>query len=188
LKINAETEHQKSLYASDREKIEAELMENPLSTEQTFSYFGLLLGTFPPAAFFLRFLLDGRNFRTDDLWIIGVFAIVNLVSAIVGYFSGRFIGRIVRQIEKASWPKMILLLPLVGILWGSVTGGAGGAVIFIVGALFGGFLGAMVGSIALPLFAIFHRLLKRGDRIDRKHFLPLAFGITFIISAFALGA
>jgi hypothetical protein len=68
-----------------------------------------------------------------------------------------------------------------------VTGAAGGIFIFIIGALFGAILAAMVGSIAVPAFTIFHRLLKRGEMIERKHFLPLAFGITFIITAFILG-
>ncbi len=82
---------------------------------------------------------------------------------------------------------MILALPFVGILWGILSGGAGGAVILLFGAIFGAILGGIVGSFALPVFTILHRLLKKGDQIERKHFLPLAFGITFIISAFMLG-
>ena len=82
---------------------------------------------------------------------------------------------------------MVLALPFVGILWGVIAGGAGGAIIFIVGAFFGALLGASVGGFALPFFVIFHRLFKSGDKIDRKHFLPLAFGVSFIISAFFLG-
>lgn len=82
---------------------------------------------------------------------------------------------------------MLLALPFVGILWGILAGGAGGIIIFVVGAVFGAMLGAAVGSVALPVFAIFHRLLKTGEFIDRRQFLPLAFGITLIISAFILG-
>jgi hypothetical protein len=68
-----------------------------------------------------------------------------------------------------------------------MAGGAGGIIIFGVGAFFGAMVGSLVGSVALPFFSIFHRLLKRGDKIESKHFLPLAFGIAFIISAFFLG-
>jgi hypothetical protein len=186
LALNAETAREKSLYSSEREKTEAALMKNPLSTEQTFAYFGLLLGTFPPAALFIRFLLDTR-FRPEDAWILVVIAVVNLISAVVGYFSGKLIGKIVRESEKYSWTKMVLLLPFIGILWGILAGGAGGIIIFVIGAIFGAIFGAAVGSFALPVFTIFHRLMKKGDKIDRKHFLPLAFGITFIISAFVLG-
>jgi len=39
----------------------------------------------------------------------------------------------------------------------------------------------------LPALAIFHRSLKKGDQFDRKHFLPVGFGIIFIICAFILG-
>lgn len=163
-------------------------MKNPLSIEQAFGYFGILLGAFPPAALALRFIVEKRGiFGSEDFWFLGVFAIVNLVSAIVGYFSGKSIGRIVRKTETFSWLAMILLLPFVGILWGIMAGGAGGAVVLFIGSIVGGILGAAVGSVALPVFTIFHRLLKKDDQIDRKHFLPIAFGITFSISAFILG-
>ncbi len=78
-------------------------------------------------------------------------------------------------------------LPFVGILWGIMAGGAGGIISFVVGAFFGPLIGSLVGAAALPFFSIFHRLLKRGDKMENKHFLPLAFGIAFIISAFFLG-
>lgn len=162
-------------------------MKNPLSIEKAFSYFGVLLGAIPPAAFFIRLFSDTRSWRSDDAWILGVVAIIVMISSTVGFFSGKLIGKIVRESEKMSWTKMILLLPLIGILWGVLSGGAGGIIIFVIGAIFGAMLGALVGSFALTSFAIFHRLLKRGDQIERKHFLPLAFGITFIISAFMLG-
>jgi len=82
---------------------------------------------------------------------------------------------------------MILLSPFIGILWGIMAGGAGGVIIFLVGAIFGAFIGGMVGGAALPLFLIFHRLLRKGEFIEQKHFLPIAFGITFTICSFILG-
>lgn len=187
LTINAETAREKTLFASEKERIEADLMKNPVSVERSFAYFGLLLGTFPPAAFFIRLLSDTRSLRAEDAWILGVVAIVILISSIVGFFSGKLIGKIVREFEKTSWTKMLLILPFIGILWGILSGGAGGIIIFVVGAVFGAAVGAAVGSFALPLFTVFHRILKRGDQIERKHFLPLAFGVAFIVSAFMLG-
>jgi hypothetical protein len=163
-------------------------MKNPLSIEQSFAYLGLFLGIFPPTALWLRFILEKRGFfGNEDFWFLGIFAVVNLVSAIVGYFSGKSIGKIVRKTESLSWIKMLLLLPFVGILWGILTGGAGGAVFLIFGAIPGAIIGAMVGIVALPFFTIFHRLLKKGEQIDRKHFLPIASAITFSICAFVLG-
>ncbi len=187
LAINAETVREKSLYHSDREKTEAAMMKNPLSTVQAFSYFGLILGAFSPAAIFGRFLIDSSGLRSEDIWILGVIAIVNILSAVVGFFSGKLVGKMVREVENYSWGIMLLILPFIGVLWGIITGGASGIIILIVGAFFGAILGAMVGSVALPAFALLHRLLKKGEVIDRKLFLPMAFGITFIICGFILG-
>jgi hypothetical protein len=183
LTINAETARRKAMYASDREKLESELMTNPLSLEKTFSYFGLILGAFPPAAMFLRFAIDGKM----DGWMFGVMFIINLISAIVGFFSGKVIAKTVRFFETKSWSAMILMMPLIGLLWGMVSGGAGGIIVFIFGAFFGAILGGIVGSIALPVFTIFHRLMKKGENIEFKHFLPIAFGVTFVICGFILG-
>jgi hypothetical protein len=183
---NEETRHRKENFRSDRERLEADLMHRPLDAQKAFAYFGLMLGIFPPAAFFSLFLTRG-GIQEKDLWFIGVMLIMNTVSAVVGYFSGKFIGRIVTGLEKLSWTKMILLLPLVGIFWGVMAGGAGGFIFIVVGAIFGAMIGGAVGAIALPLFGIFHRVLKRGDLIETKHFLPLAFGITLTICSFFLG-
>jgi hypothetical protein len=163
------------------------MMRHPLSAEKSFAYFGLLLGIFTPSAMFIKFFFGAGNFRSRDFWILGVIAIINLIAAIVGYFSGKLIAKIVVELEKLSWLSMILTVPFIGILWGILAGGAGGVIVFIFGAFFGAFLGASVGSIALPVFAVFHRLLKKGDKFDRRYFLPIAFGITFVISAFILG-
>lgn len=158
-------------------------MSNPLSLEKTFSYFGLLLGVFPPAAMFLRFAVDARL----DGWVFGVMLIINLISAVVGFFSGKVVAKAVRSAEKLGWLSMILVVPFLGLLWGAVSGAAGGVVVFIFGAFFGAILGGMVGSAALPVFTIIHRLLKKGESIELKHFLPVAFGITFVICGFILG-
>lgn len=187
LETNAKIAREKSIFASETEKLDYALMKNPLSVEKAFAHFGLLLGTFPPAAFFTRFFIDARIPQSSDFWILGVVAVVILICAVVGYFSGKFIGKAVSRLEKASWSKMLAALPFVGIFWGMMAGGAGGIIIFVVGAFFGALIGGLVGGAALPVFTVFHRLLKRGDKIEMKHFLPLAFGIAFVISAFFLG-
>ena len=175
------------MFPTEREKLESGLMENPISTSKVFAYFGLMLGIFSPAAIFTRFLMESENFRGEDSWILGVLAVVNLITAVTGYFSGKLIAKLVTKIENYSWWTMLLLLPLIGILWGIMSGGAGGIVILIFGAIFGAVFGAMVGSIALPLFTIFHRILKKGELMEFKYFLPLSLGITFTICAFILG-
>ncbi|HXG83489.1 MAG TPA: hypothetical protein VNI84_05610 [Pyrinomonadaceae bacterium] len=187
LSLNAETNRRREMFGSDREEFEAALMSNPLSIEKTFSYFGLLLGTFAPAAIFTRVFIDTKTFESNEFWILGVAVFVNLISATAGFFSGKFIAKLVADLERVSWTQMILTLPFIGIFWGILAGGAGGLIVFIFGAFLGAALGAAVGSVGLPLFVIFHRLLKRGDKIEGKHFLPLAFGIALVISAFILG-
>lgn len=186
LELNAKTAREKTLYKSERERLEAGFMRRPLDTRKAFSYFGLLLGTLPPAAIFAKFLLETFN-RKNTLLVIGFILAMNIITAIVGYFSGRLIGRIVKESETYSWQTMILLMPFVGIFWGILAGGAGGAVVFLIGAVFGAAFGAMIGGAAIPVFAILHRLLKKGEMIELKHFLPLAFGITFTICAFIFG-
>ncbi len=187
LNANAATVREKFLFRTEREKTEAALIRNPISVEEAFGYFGLLLGTFPPLAMFLRFISDKGIFRDEDLWIAGVFAIINLISATVGYFTGKFVGKTIGKLEHFSWTYMLLALPFIGMLWGILAGGAGGIIVFGIGAIPGAILGAMVGTVALPVFTIFHRWLKKGDQIDRRHFLPLAFGITFTVCAFIFG-
>lgn len=187
LALNAKTANEKVLFKSEQEKLEAELMSYPLDTKKVFAYFGLLLGTFPPASIFAKFIIDAPNFRFEDTWVFGVMFIINLLTAIVGYFSGKLIGKMISDVENHSWLKMLLILPFIGIFWGILAGGAGGVVIFLFGALFGAFFGAMVGAVAVPLFTAFHRLLKKGEMIENKHFLPLAFGVTFTVCAFILG-
>lgn len=182
LAANAEISLEKLNFQSRREEFEAALMKKPLTTAQAFSYFGLLLGIFPPAAIFFQTL----RHNSEPGFII-LFVFVNLVCAAAGYFSGKLIGNFISSVERQSWSRMLLILPFIGMLWGIIAGGAGGIFIFVIGAFIGAITAAMVGSVAIPAFTIFHRLLKRGEMIEQKHFLPLAFGISLIISAFILG-
>lgn len=185
LNANAERARRKREYSTEKEKFESELMKRPLNTEKAFSYFGLMLGIFPPATLFTRFVIESRML-SDGAWFIGILLIMNAVTAVVGFFAGKWIGRMVASVERLNWPEMLVLLPFIGFLWGMIAGGAGGFIIFVVGAIFGGVIGGIVGAAALPFFAVFHRLLKRGDLMEAKHFVPIAFAITFSICSFIL--
>lgn len=172
------------MFRTFREQTESEMMRHPIPVKKVFSYFGLMLGTFPPAAIFLKMLQPTYN---ADSSLVILFLFVNLICAVVGYFSGKLIGKMVLEMENHSWHFMLITLPFIGILWGMITGGAGGILVFVIGAFFGAIIASMVGSVAVTSFAVFHRLLKKGEMIERNQFLPLAFGITFVISAFILG-
>lgn len=160
-------------------------MKNPITTQKAVAYFGAMLGLFPPFAMFSRFLFDKPG--NTELGVILLLILMNVTCTIVGYFSGKLVGKAFASTEKLSWNMMILTAPFLGILWGIMTGAAGGIYVIIIGALFGAFIAAMVGAVALPAFAVLHRLLKRGDSIEEKHFFPIALGITSIITAFILG-
>jgi hypothetical protein len=187
MEASRQEECQEELLRVQLEMAEASVIQNPLTSQQVFTRFGLMLGIFPPMALFLRFLLDIYP-RQNEIWVPLIFLLfVNFVCAIVGYFSGRLIGKMVAETEKWSWGAMLLTLPFIGILWGIMAGGAGGIFIYVIGAIFGAIFAAMVAGIALPIFTIFHRWLKKGDVMDRDQFLPIALGITIIISAFIFG-
>lgn len=184
--LNREAANEKSLLKNRQEEFEEKVMVSPIQTEKAYALFGLLLGTFPPMAMFSKFVYQNLK-NSDDFWAIFLLIFVNSVCSVVGYFSGKLIGKIMAEMEKKSWTAMLLASPFIGVLWGIMAGGAGGFFIFIIGAIFGAAIAALVGGAAFPVFSIFHRLLKKGDSIERDQFLPIALGITFIISALILG-
>ena len=186
LSANADFSRNQSLYHSDKERFEANSLENPLTSETAFSYFGLLLGTIPPAAFFLKFLFES-DANNGVFFVFVLMLLVNITTAVVGYFSGKLVGKLVAELEKLPWAIMLLITPFLGFIWGAITGGLGGIFLFVVGGIFGAVIGGFVGVFALPIFSTLHRLLKRGDKIEAKILLPVAFGLTLTIAALILG-
>ena len=187
LAANHKIKLEKANFRDEQERFEASLMKSPITTEKAFSYFGAMLGLFPPFAMFAKFYFDSMLNRNPEPAILAFMLAMNVICLVVGYFSGKVVGNIVSPVEKMSWTKMLLLIPFIGILWGIMTGGAGGVIVFVVGAFFGAFVASLVGGIAIPAFSIFHRLLKKGDVIEEKHFFPVAMGITCAITAYILG-
>jgi hypothetical protein len=184
LAANAEIARRKTLYATRRCELAACTMSHPLDFGRTYALLGLLLGTFPPASFFLSFLVsDGMR---NGIWIAVFLLWVNIVTAAAGYFTGKVIGMVLSSFGQRSFTFFALVIPLIGFLWGAVSGVAGGVFIFVVGAFFGAMLGGMVGAVALPLFFLAHRFLRVGDMLELKHFMPIAFAITFSICAIVL--
>lgn len=137
-----------------------------------------MLGVFPPAAFFLRFLVESKA----EAWLFGVTLIVNIIAAVVGYFTGKAVGRIINNVETGSWWSQILLTPVIGLVWGIITGMASGVILFIVGAVFGGVIGGLVGAVALPAFYFLHKLTGEHEAMRLDRFLPLALGVALVVS------
>ncbi len=186
LELNAETIRNKENFRSEFEKFEVDLMKNPLNARAAFSYFGLMLGTIPQITTIGKIIHHIPNYG-DFNGILFFGSFVTIITAIVGFYTGRRVGTIINNLEDESWLKMLFLTPLVGFIWGLITGGAGGIIVFIIGAVFGGIIGGVVGFAALTVFTIFHRLLKKGEFIETKHFLPLSFGIILILCALIIG-
>jgi hypothetical protein len=186
LAANAEIAKRKLLYPTRQVELEAAMMSRPIDFRQTYAYLGLMLGLFPPASFFLLFLISKGMLAKDELWILALLIWVNAITAVVGYFSGKVVGSALSNIGKRSFSFFALVTPLIGLLWGGLSGAAGGVFIFVIGAFFGAFIGGIVGAAALPVFLLIHNLLKCGDMIELKHFLPISAAVTFSICAFIL--
>ena len=187
LAANQKIKLEKANYRNEQERFEASLMKSPITTEKAFAYFGAMLGLFPPFAMFAKFYFDSQIHRNPEPGVIAFMVCMNAICLGVGYFSGKIVGKLVSQVEKMSWTKMLLIVPFIGVLWGIMTGGAGGVIVFVIGAFFGAIIASLVGGVAIPAFTIFHRLLKKGDVIEEKLFFPIAMGITCAITAFILG-
>jgi len=184
---NAETARLKANYRSDLERNEVELMRSPVDARRAFACFGAMLGSVPLFTVILRILFERTStFSGDDVgWLILAMLMTNAAS-ITGYYTGRSVGPIVLKVELFRWSTMLPLLPLIGFLWGAVAGAGGGLVAFGFGAIPGFLIGGFVGALAVPVFIIVHRLIRSGDSIELKHFLPLSIGIVLILCAFIL--
>lgn len=183
LAANAEIARGKQLLRRESDEYEAALMRRPFSPAAAYGFFGLMLGTLPPAAIFYR--MFAHDFRSSE-WLVFSF-FMNLMCAFVGYKVGKMFAPVSADLERKSWTKMLLLMPFIGAAWAILTGAAGGVLVFGIGAIFGMICALPVGVVAFPLFAVLHRLLQRAGQIERKHLLPFAVGVSMMISAFILG-
>jgi hypothetical protein len=164
------------------EESEARRMPDPMPTPEAFALLGMFLGLFPPAVIFFRLFRYGFTPRYG----LAVFLLclgMNIVCFAVGRAMGAFVGRKLEGMGRRPWSLLLAASAALGLLWGVVTGGIGGAVFFGFGAIFG-FPGALpVAMLAFALFAPLHRLLARGGMIEARHAWPLVFGVTGLIAA-----
>lgn len=186
LLLNKANARRRSLYRSDREMRESALMANPITMEKAYSRFGLFLGLFPTTAIFIQVLGD-ISFLEGSLIFPLLFLAAIAGTSVAGYLTGGVAARAVRNALKRRLSVSLSLLPLIGFVWGAVSGALGGLFLFGIGAVFGGIFGAVIGTVAVPVFALTHNLLRKGDFIEQKHFLPLALGNAITVSALLLG-
>jgi hypothetical protein len=175
------------LYRNAFEEEQRLLMQRPLPTEKAFALFGLLLGTLPPAAIFIK--LFGGALTHSYLppgWFL-LLLVMNVVCCLVGRYLGSKLSRMVTAVERDSWILMVIESLIIGLIWALGTGAAGGLLAFGFGAMFGAACAIPVGLLAFGLFVPLHRLVARGGMIDARHFWPLACGVVMIITALILG-
>jgi hypothetical protein len=164
-------------------------MRKPQTTVQSYRTLGFLLGAFPPAAFFTRLGHYGlpTYHESANIGLFFLFIFMNAACMLVGWNMGRVVGKQMEKLERSSWSTMIVSSIMLALFWALVTGAAGGTIVFLIGGLAGIVFALPVAVAAFPTFAIFHRFLERGHLVERKHLLPVAYGISLAISAFILG-
>ena len=187
---NAEAERRRRLFRTADEEEQMLLMPRPISTRDAYARFGMLLGTFPPLFIFLRLfgygLVDKQTFAWEPSpWFI-MFMLMNFVCYAVGYKMGGHVGSYMDEVERCPWNVMILFTVLLAVVWGVVTGVAGGLPAFGFGAIFGPFFAIPVAVAGFLMFTMLHRLLARGGMIESRHFWPLACGTVSVIAALIL--
>jgi hypothetical protein len=188
LSVNQWEAKRQRLFRHEIEEEEMLLMRHPLPLRKAYGLFGLLLGTFPPAAIFIR--LFGYTVSTGHgnyLGDTGLFVVMNAICAMMGYCMGSALAAKIGKLERGSWIKMFLLSPLMGLAWAIPTGAVGGVLVIVIGSIFGAIMATPVGLLAFSLFMPLHRLLARGGMIDARHFWPVACGLVLMISALILG-
>lgn len=159
-------------------------MVTPLSSKQVYSYFGLLIGILPPVGIALK--LSVNPDAVAGFFVI-LIATAGIVTGLVGYATGKYVSKAVASLKDFSLPNRIALLSLIGLMWGALAGAAGGILIFVIGALFAGIMGGLVGAVALPFLATLHQTLRRGDLMEARHFFPIGLGLSATLCALILG-
>lgn len=159
-----------------------------LTNAEAYASFGTLLGLFPPLALFAR-MLGFAYWRgaEDGLLLWGAFFLaMNAVCCFVGRKMGRFVGRKFCEPRPRSLPLLLLCSVLMAVLWGLVTGAAGGAICFLVGSVLGVACAVPVSLAAFPVFAVLHRAISGDGMIEARKLWPLACGVTLTAAALIL--
>ena len=172
----------RGLSRDEREGVEARLMRRPLTSEQAYGRFGLLLGLLPPAAIFSQ-ILGNLKPGAESSWLFMLALAMLAVCCVFGRLFGMKLSGLLERYERRGWGWMLFVPALVGLFWGMVTGAAGGLLFFGIGAIGGVVCAVPVGAAAFAFFVPLHRLLARGGMIDARHFWPLATGAAATISA-----
>jgi hypothetical protein len=187
------------------DRVEHLALDHPVSIRTAYSVMGLMLGTFPPAAIFWKLFGYGIDSPSPLIqrngYLAAVFFAMNVVCAGFGYFVAyQVVPWFTRPklqhetllceevpVEYLPWRTFLVLLPMIGAFWGICTGAAGGVIFFGIGAMVAPAFAMPVGFAGFTAFGLAHRWLHREGMIEAYQFLPLAVGITMVITAGILG-
>lgn len=170
--------------SGDRE-ISTSFLARRLDLSTSLRFFGIAIGTVPTAAILFRlFVLDSSP--NPAVLLLAVLA--TLVTGLVGYLTAGVTAATLERVLSTSFLRSLLLVPIIGLAWGIISGAAGGLFLFVLGALVGGVIGGMVAGTALPLFVGLFNLTAEEGEISVKRFLPIAAGISGSVAALFLGA
>lgn len=179
--LDPKVQHRRLMW--EKEQNRALSMQRPVTTEQAYRLFFTFLGLIPPFALYNRFVTGAEPDYFPWVWL---FVAMNVTCCLVGRWFGGYIGRWAGNPRQRSRAWLALFIIGMALFWSVVTGGLGGALFFLIGALFGPFFAAPVALAGFPVFAILHRLISRGGMIEARHAWPLAFGIPLTIAAFIM--
>ena len=187
LELNDAIARERSLYRNSRERLEASIMKRPVSSMKAYSYFGLIIGLFPPASIVLKLVIESTSTQPSAAVFLFLAVLASVMTGVVGYQLGKYVPQVVDATDSMRFPNRIACISLIGLVWGSISGAAGGLFLFVVGTFFAATIGAIVGAMAVPVFVLLHRLVRRGDLIELKHLLPISAAIVLSLCAFIFG-
>jgi hypothetical protein len=161
-------------------------MSRPITSQKAFAYFGLAIGSLPPASLIVR-LAAFETLAAMDLVILSLLAAASALTGVVGYALGRVVPKILESTSEYRLANRMALTSLIGFAWGALAGGIGGLLLFVFGAFVACLVGGAVGAVCVPTFVLLHNSVRAGNLIETKHFLPITFGITLTLCALVLG-
>ncbi len=161
----------------------AAAIKDPVTTEGAFRWFGLAIGTFGPMAIFTKLISSGS---AEPLFIV-LAALANITTAAAGFLSGEHIGRLVTEIRRMPLPATVVMTPLLGMVWGIISGGLGGAFFWLFGAIPAAVAGGIFGAAAISIFTPLFAFASYTGVIERNRLVPLIIGTVFTLCAFILG-
>ncbi len=170
---------------SDDRPLSTSLLDQRLDLAGSLRLFGVAIGTVPTAAILFRlFVLDSSP--NPGVLLLAILA--TAVTGLVGYLTAGGTAKALERVLSTSFLRSLLLVPIIGLAWGIISGAAGGLFLFVLGAIVGGAIGGMVAGTALPLFVGLYSLAAEEGEISIKRFLPIAAGISGSAAALFLGA